>query len=260
MEPRRRIVSPENWRKARERLLKKEKQLTRRLDELTRERRELPWVHVEKRYVFDAPGGKRSLAGLFAGRSQLAIYHFMFGPDWREGCPSCSFISDHIDGAVPHLAERDVTLTLVSHAPLAKIQTFQRRMGWHFPWVSSYGSEFNHDFHVSFEPYELESGAVEYNYTRQAFPSREAPGLSVFYKDAAGQIFHTYSTYARGLESLIGTYAILDLVPKGRDEDDLGFSMEWVRHHDRYGTDVFLDEDRPYWPETARVGVEERAS
>jgi predicted dithiol-disulfide oxidoreductase (DUF899 family) len=245
------VVSPEEWLAARKDLLKKEKDLTRLSDELSAERRKLPWVKVEKNYVFDAPGGKVTLADLFAGRSQLFIQHFMFGPDWQEGCPSCSFMADHIDGALPHLAARDVTVAVVSRAPLAKIEGFKKRMGWRFKWVSSYGGEFNTDFHVSFSKEELALGKVNYNYTMQEFPSAEAPGMSVFYKDAAGGIFHTYSTYGRGVDQLMGTYKILDLVPKGRDEDHLSFSMEWVRHHDRYGTNEFADADKPYWPETA---------
>ena len=220
-------------------------------DELARQRRELPWVKVEEDYAFEGPGGKQSLADLFAGRSQLVVYHFMFGPDWQEGCPSCSFVSDHVDGALAHLAARDVTLAMVSRAPFAKLEAFERRMGWRFPWVSSYGSDFNRDFHVSFTPDERAQGGVDYNYVRQEFPSEEAPGISVFTKDASGDVFHTYSTYGRGVEPLVGTYMILDLVPKGRDEDRLGFTMAWVRHHDRYGTDEFADASKPYWPATA---------
>jgi predicted dithiol-disulfide oxidoreductase (DUF899 family) len=192
-----------------------------------------------------------TLADLFAGRSQLVIQHFMFGPDWQEGCPSCSFMADHTDGMLPHLAARDVTMVAVSRAPLAKIEAFKKRMGWRFKWVSSNGGDFNADFHVSFTEKELAQGKVNYNYTMQEFPSAEAPGLSVFYKDAAGDVFHTYSTYGRGVDVLMGTYRILDLVPKGRDEDHLEFSMAWVRYHDRYGTNEFADADKPYWPETA---------
>ena len=244
------IVSQEEWIAARKELLKKEKESTRLLDQLSAERRKLPWVKVEKNYVFDAPGGKVTLGDLFAGRSQLVIYHFMFGPDWQEGCPSCSFVSDHFDGALPHLAARDVTMVAVSRAPLAKIEAFKKRMGWRFKWVSSCGGDFNADFHVSFTKEEIAQGMVYYNYTLQEFPSAEAPGLSVFYKDAGGDVFHTYSTYGRGVELLMGTYRILDMVPKGRDEDHLEFSMEWVRYHDRYGTSEFADADKPYWPET----------
>ena len=244
------IVSQEKWLQLRKELLIKEKELTRLRDRLNAERRELPWVRVEKNYLFDAPGGKVSLKELFAGRSQLVIYHFMFGPDWNEGCPSCSFVSDHIDGALPHLAARDATMVMVSRAPLAKIEAFKKRMGWRFTWVSSYGSDFNSDFRVSFTKDEMAQGKVNYNYAMQEFPSEEAPGISVFYQDAGGDVFHTYSSYGRGLEQLVGTYMILDLVPKGRDEDKLGFTMEWVRHHDRYGTDEFADPTKPYWPAT----------
>ena len=244
------IVSQEKWLQLRKELLIKEKELTRLRDRLNAERRELPWVRVEKNYLFDAPGGKVSLKELFAGRSQLVIYHFMFGPDWNEGCPSCSFVSDHIDGALPHLAARDATMVMVSRAPLAKIEAFKKRMGWRFTWVSSYGSDFNSDFRVSFTKDEMAQGKVNYNYAMQEFPSEEAPGISVFYQDAGGDVFHTYSSYGRGLEQLVGTYMILDMVPKGRDEDKLGFTMEWVRHHDRYGTDEFADPTKPYWPAT----------
>jgi predicted dithiol-disulfide oxidoreductase (DUF899 family) len=247
------VVSREQWLSQRKELLLKEKELTRARDRINAERRALPWVRLEKDYVFDSPGGKVPLAALFDGRSQLVIYHFMFGPDWNEGCPSCSFVSDHIDGALVHLAARDVTLTMVSRAPLSKIEDFKKRMGWHFKWVSSHGNDFNRDFHVSFTKEEMAQGKVNYNYTLQEFPSEEAPGLSVFYKDPSGEVFHTYSTFGRGLEQLIGTYTILDLVPKGRDEDHLDFSMEWVRYHDRYGTNEFADADKPYWPETAQL-------
>jgi len=245
------IVSREKWVAARKVLLEKEKESVRLLDQLSAERRQLPWVKIDKNYTFDAPDGKVALADLFAGRSQLVVYHFMFGPDWQEGCPSCSLVSDHFDGPLPHLAARDVTLVAVSRAPLAKIEPFKKRMGWHFQWVSSYGSDFNADFHVSFTEEEMAQGQVNYNYTMQEFPSAEAPGLSVFYKDADGVVFHTYSTYGRGVELLMGTYRILDLVPKGRDENQLGFAMEWVRYHDRYGTNAFADADKPYWPETS---------
>jgi predicted dithiol-disulfide oxidoreductase (DUF899 family) len=245
------IVSRAEWIAERRELLNKEKESTRLRDELSATRRKLPWVKVEKNYLFDAPGGKVTLSDLFCGRSQLVIYHFMFGPDWKEGCPSCSFTSDHIDGALAHLAARDVTVVMISRAPLAKIEAFKQRMGWRFQWVSSYGSEFNADFHVSFTKEEVARRKVSYNYTMQEFPSEEAPGISVFYKDAGGDLFHTYSTYGRGIEPLVGTYMILDMVPKGRDEDHLSFTMEWVRHHDRYGTDEFADANKPYWPATA---------
>lgn len=245
------IVSAERWISLRKELLHKEKELTKLRDRVNAERRELPWVRVEKKYLFDAPEGKVSLTDLFAGRSQLVIYHFMFGPDWQEGCPSCSFVSDHINGALVHLAARDVRMVMISRAPLVKIEAFKKRMGWLFEWVSSYSNDFNADYHVSFTKEEMALGKVHYNYTMQEFPSEEAPGVSVFYKDADGSVFHTYSAYGRGVESLVGTYMVLDMVPKGRDEDQLGFTMEWVRHHDRYGTDEFADSTKPYWPTTA---------
>jgi predicted dithiol-disulfide oxidoreductase (DUF899 family) len=228
-----RLATREEWLAARERLLGKEKELTRLRDRLSAERRELPWVRIEKDYVFEGPDGKESLAELFDGRSQLMIYHFMFGPGWEQGCPSCSFVSDHIDGANWHLPHRDVTLLAVSRAPLSQIQAFKARMGWRFKWVSSYGSDFNYDFHASFTEEELAKGKVYYNYD-MVEGYDELPGLSVFYKDPGGAVFHTYSTYARGLDLLIGAYNYLDLAPKGRDEAALPSTMDWVRHHDRY--------------------------
>jgi predicted dithiol-disulfide oxidoreductase (DUF899 family) len=230
-----RVVSQEEWLAARKQLLRQEKEFTRLRDQLSAERRELPWVRVDKEYVFDAPDGKETLADLFDGRSQLLVYHFMFGPGWEQGCPSCSFVSDHIDGANWHLPHRDVTLLAVSRASLARIEAFKRRMGWRFKWVSSYENDFNHDFHVSFTPDDMARGEVYYNYAMTEFPSEEAPGLSTFYKDPSGAVFHTYSTYARGLDMLVGAYNYLDLAPKGRDEAALPWTMEWVRHHDRYG-------------------------
>jgi predicted dithiol-disulfide oxidoreductase (DUF899 family) len=228
------VVPPAEWLAARKELLKKEKEFTRLRDELSRERRELPWEKVEKPYAFDGPKGKETLADLFGGRSQLAVYHFMLGPGWKEGCPSCSFISDHIDASFVHLAARDVRLVVVSRAPLAEIQAFQKRMGWRFHWVSSFGSDFNYDYQVSMSKEELGKGEVYYNYGMQKFPSEERPGTSVFYKDQAGNVFHTYSSYGRGLDILIGAYNWLDLMPKGRDEEGLPHSMAWVRHHDKY--------------------------
>lgn len=227
------IVSPNEWLSARQELLRKEKEFTRLRDQLSAERRKLPWVKVAKPYVFDGPGGKETLADLFKGRSQLAVYHFMLGPDWKEGCKSCSFMADHFNGITVHLAHRDVTLVAVSRAPLARIEQFKQRMGWAFHWVSSFATDFNRDFHVSFTPEELK-GDVFYNFEQRRFPSDEAPGLSVFFKDGAGDVFHTYSCYARGLDMLIGAYHFLDLVPKGRDEATLPYTMSWVRHHDRY--------------------------
>ena len=228
------VVSRDRWVAKRMTLLAREKELTRLADQIARERRALPWVRIEKNYVFDAPEGRRSLADLFDGRCQLLVQHFMFGPGWEQGCPSCSFMADHIDGMNVHLAHRDVTLLVVSRAPLSEIQRFRQRMGWQFRWVSSHGSDFNHDFGVSFTPEERATGEVLYNYGVRPFPSEEAPGVSVFYKDDAGEIFHTYSTYGRGVEVMMGTYKMLDLTPKGRDEAEVDNKMEWVRHHDRY--------------------------
>jgi predicted dithiol-disulfide oxidoreductase (DUF899 family) len=245
------VVSQAEWLAARKQLLKKEKELTRLHDALSQQRRELPWVKVDKEYVFDAADGKKTLADLFEGRSQLIVYHFMFGPEWKEGCPSCSFNMDHTDGALVHLAQRDVAFLAVSRAPLPKIEAFKKRMGWRFKWVSSFGNDFNHDFHVSFTKEEMAKGKVDYNYEMTEFPSEEAPGISVFYKDGTGDIFHTYSAYARGTEGVLNTYNYLDLVPKGRDEDGLAFTMSWVRHHDRYDDGHLADPARPYWPTVA---------
>ncbi len=229
------VVSESEWLAARKSLLAREKAFTKARDELSRQRQELPWVKVEKAYEFNGPNGKETLADLFGGRGQLLVYHFMFGPGWEQGCPSCSFLADHFDCAVIHLAQRDVTFVVVSRAPYKEITAFQKRMGWRFKWVSSYGNDFNFDYHVSFTSEEKQQGKLDYNYEKlREFPSEEAPGLSVFSKDAAGAVFHTYSTYARGLDMLVGTYHFLDLVPKGRDEAALPFTMAWVRHHDRY--------------------------
>jgi len=230
-----RIVSQDAWLAARKQYLGKEKEFTRLRDRLSAQRRELPWVRVEKQYDFDGPTGKETLGDLFDGRSQLIVYHFMFGPGWEQGCPSCSFLADHFDGALVHLVHRDATLLAISRAPLPEIEAFKKRMGWRFKWVSSFGNDFNHDYHVSFTPDEIAKGKVYYNYDMREFPSEEAPGISVFAKDGAGDIFHTYSGYARGLDILVGAYNFLDLLPKGRDEDGLDFTMAWVRHHDRYG-------------------------
>jgi predicted dithiol-disulfide oxidoreductase (DUF899 family) len=240
------VVSHDKWLAARREFLTKEKEFTRLRDELSRQRRALPWEKVEKRYEFDSTKGKVTLADLFDGRSQLIVYHFMFGPGWQEGCPSCSYVADHFDGSTMHLANRDTTLAVVSRAPLAEIEAFKKRMGWKFPWASSFGSDFNFDYHVSFTPEEKSGGKVYYNYARGEFPREEAPGASVFAKDAAGEVFHTYSSYARGLDILLGAYNILDLVPKGRDEDGLGFTMSWVRHHDRYAEGYFVDPEQKY--------------
>ena len=228
------VVSQGEWLTARKALLAKEKQFTRQRDALSKQRRDLPWVKVDKNYVFDGPDGKERLAELFGARSQLVVYHFMLGPGWEQGCPSCSYLADHFDGMTVHLAHRDVTFVVVSRAPYEQIAAFQKRMGWKFKWVSSYGNDFNRDFHVSFTPEEKASGKVEYNYEMTEFPSEEAPGLSAFIKQN-GAVFHTYSSYARGLDILVGAYNFLDMAPKGRDEDGLPWSMAWVRRHDEYG-------------------------
>ena len=240
------VVSSAEWLAARKELLKKEKEFTRLRDQLSQQRRELPWEKVEKAYVFDGPKGKETLGDLFGGRSQLIVYHFMLGPDWKEGCPSCSFIADHMDGSVVHLAARDVRLVVISRAPLAQIEAYKKRMGWCFHWVSSNRSDFNYDYQVSMTKEELAKGEVYYNYGMQQFPSEERPGTSVFYKDGAGNIFHTYSSYARGLDILIGAYNWLDLVPKGRDEEGLKHGMAWVRHHDKYDEGYQVDAKAEY--------------
>src|SRR5262249_23068510 len=228
------VVSESEWTEARKALLASEKEFNRQRDGLSRLRRELPWVRVEKTYTFDTAHGKQALSDLFDSRSQLIVYHFMLGPGWPEGCKSCSYIADHMDPMLPHLANRDVTLVVVSRAPLPEIQAFQKRMGWNFKWVSSNPSDFNFDYHVSFTSEEVAQGKIYYNYAESGFPGEERPGLSVFYKDESGQVFHTYSTYARGLDMLLGAYNYLDLVPKGRDEEGLPYPMSWIRHHDRY--------------------------
>ncbi len=230
-----RIVSRDEWLAARKALLVKEKELTRLRDRLTAERRELPWVKVEKPYVFDGPDGKETLADLFDGRSQLIVKHFMLGPEWTEGCVGCSFEVDHVAGALPHLEHHDVSYVVVSRAPLAKIEAFRKRMGWRFKWVSSYGSDFNYDYHVSFTPQEIANGEAYYNYETRKIGIDELSGRSVFYRDANGEIFHTYSAYARGGDVFLGTYAFLDITPKGRNETGPSHNLtDWVRHHDRY--------------------------
>jgi len=233
MEPHK-VVSHEQWIAARKAHLVDEKAFTKARDALSKKRRELPWEKVEKNYVFDTPNGKKSLADLFGGKSQLIVYHFMLGPGWEAGCPSCSFLADHFDGAAIHLAQRDVSFVVISRAPLAEIEKFKKRMGWKFDWVSSFGSDFNHDYQVSVSPDEKAAGKVLYNYEVTTFPSEERPGTSVFFKNDTGEVFHTYSSYGRGLDMFLGAYHFLDIAPKGRDEDDLSFSMAWVRHHDKY--------------------------
>ncbi len=228
------VVSKDQWLRAHGDFLTKEKELTRLNDELGRQRRDLPWARVEKEYIFNGPQGKVSLADLFDGKSQLATYHFMFGPDWAEGCPGCSYVSDHMDGAIEHLRARDVTLVLISRAPQEKLAAFKKRMSWRFPWFSSDGCDFNHDLGVSFTKTEVASGAKTYNFGTTSPHGEENPGLSFFFKDQSGAIFHTYSTFGRGLEVILGTYAILDRAPNGRDEAGLPSPMAWVRHHDKY--------------------------
>lgn len=229
------VVSRDAWLEARQAYLAQEKEFTRLRDELSQQRRDLPWVSVDKEYIFHGPSGPESLADLFDGRSQLLIYHFMYGPDWGEGCPSCSFWADHFDSMMVHLNHRDVTMLAISRAPLEELEAYKQRMGWRFKWVSSCETDFNYDYHVSFTPEEMESGDMFYNYqVGRRFPASEAPGLSVFYKDETGAIFHTYSCYARGLDTLNSTYHHLDLVPKGRDEAELPYPMAWVRRHDSY--------------------------
>jgi predicted dithiol-disulfide oxidoreductase (DUF899 family) len=240
------VVSQAEWLVARKQLLAKEKCLTRERDAIAAARRSLPWVKVDKDYVFDSPNGKKTLPDLFESKSQLIVYHFMFGPDWQEGCPSCSFVMDHTDATLVHLAQRDVAFVAISRAPLAKIEPFKKRMGWRFRWVSSYNNEFNHDYGVSFTKEEVAKNDT-YNFGTSGHPGEEAPGYSVFYK-SGNDVFRTYSTYGRGVEVGLHTYNFLDLVPKGRDEDGLYFPMAWVRHHDRYEDGRLLDAAKPYWP------------
>lgn len=234
-----RTVTRDEWLAARLELLEQEKALSHQREAVARARRALPRVRIDKGYVFQGEKGAETLGDLFAGRSQLIIYHFMFGPDWEEGCKSCSFLAEGFDGAEVHLAQRGVTLLAASRAPLEKLLSFRDRMGWRFKWVSALETDFNREFHVSFTEDEI-GGEVYYNYHMGKFPSTEAPGLSVFQKDADGSVYHTYSCFARGLDALIGTYQYLDLVPGGRNEEDLPYTMEWVRHHDRYD-----DQERP---------------
>ena len=229
------IVSRDQWIAAREQLLIEEKKLTRLRDRLNARRRELPWVKVDKAYVFDGPNGKETLADLFAGRSQLVVRHFMFGPGWEEGCVGCSFWADHLDGALAHLEHHDVSVVVVSRAPLSEIEAFRRRMGWRFKFVSSHASDFNYDYHVSFRPEDIASGNAFYNFAKTGSVGEEMPGVSVFFKDLDGEIMHTYSAFARGNEPMLGTYQILDITPKGRNETGPNGNLtDWVRHHDRY--------------------------
>jgi predicted dithiol-disulfide oxidoreductase (DUF899 family) len=236
-----RVVSHEQWVNERVAFLAKEKEFTRRREELSRQRRELPWERVTTSYVFDGPRGKETLVDLFDGRSQLVVYHFMFAPEWEEGCPGCSFWADSFNGLEAHLRDRDVSFVAISRAPLAQIDPFKRRMGWSFKWVSSGGNDFNYDYQVSLTPEALEAGTAVYNYSTTGMRMRgapplptELPGVSVFYRDESGNLYHTYSTYARGIDAMNAAYQYLDLVPKGRDEDKLPSPNAWWRHHDRY--------------------------
>jgi predicted dithiol-disulfide oxidoreductase (DUF899 family) len=229
------IVSQDEWISARKQFLAEEKEFTRLRDQLDQQRRDLPWVRVEKEYVFEGPRGKQTLADLFDGRSQLIVWHFMFDPSWQDGCPHCSFWADGYNGFFTHLNQRDVTLVAVSRAPLAKLEAFRRRMGWSFPWVSSFGGDFNYDYQVSFTPEQIASGEITYNYARRRPSTAEMTGVSVFFRDEGGAVFHTYSCYSRGVDMLNAAYHHLDLVPKGRDEEDLPNPQAWVRLHDRYG-------------------------
>ena len=232
------VVSRQDWVQARRALLAREKEFTHAREEMAEKLRELPWEKVEKEYVFEGEHGKATLSDLFAGRSQLIVYHFMFGPEWTEGCPGCSFTADHIDGPNQHLSHHDVTLMCVSHAPYSTLAAYKKRMSWHFPWVSSQDSDFNYDYGVSFTKEQIGNGELPYNYTlitEKRYQSEELPGISVFYRDASGQIFHTYSTYARGLDRIIGANHFLDLTPKGRNERAPdGKMVGWVKRHDQY--------------------------
>jgi predicted dithiol-disulfide oxidoreductase (DUF899 family) len=236
------VVSREEWIAARKELLAKEKHLTRLRDELSRERQALPWVKVEKTYVFDGPDGEQTLSELFAGKSQLIVYHFMFSPDWEEGCVGCSFHADHDEGALIHLENHDVSFVRISRAPLAKIQGFNERMGWHAKWLSSFETDFNRDYNVSFTKDEIANGEAYYNYNTTKEAIEELPGLSVFTKDEDGNVFHTYSCFGRGDEGAVTTYFYLDLTPNGRNErGGNGNLTDWVRHNDKYGFKGFVD-------------------
>jgi predicted dithiol-disulfide oxidoreductase (DUF899 family) len=234
------VVSHAEWLAARKQFLAKEKEFTHLRDELSRQRRELPWEKISKPYTFEGPNGKVALADLFGGCNQLIVYHFMFGPGWKEGCPSCSFIADQFDSIRLHMLQRDTNLVAISRATWPEIDAFKKRMGWKFPWVSSFGSDFNYDYNVSFSKEEMSSGKAIYNYESSGFPSEEGPGASVFYRKD-GEIFHTYSSFGRGLDMMLNAYNFLDLTPKGRDEEGLPWPMAWVRHHDKYGDPKALD-------------------
>jgi predicted dithiol-disulfide oxidoreductase (DUF899 family) len=228
------IVSADEWLTARLELLREEKALLRQYDAVAARKRGLPWVKIDKNYLFDSPNGKVSLADLFGTHRQLIVQHFMFGPGWGEGCKSCSFMMDHIAPTVPHLAARDVAFAAISHAPLAEFLPFKARLGWNVNWVSANGTDFNTDFHDSFSPEAINREKQYYNFAEQDVPNTELPGISVFAKDDSGNVYHTYSTYGRGVELVMTTYNLLDITPKGRDEAKEDYGMMWVRYHDRY--------------------------
>ncbi len=230
------IVSHDQWIEARKQLLAKEKEFTRARDALSRQRRDLPWERVEKNYLFEGSNGRETLADLFAGKSQLIVYHFMFDPSWDAGCKSCSFWADNFDGIDVHLAHRDVSFVAISRAPYVKLSAYKKRMGWRFEWLSSFGNEFNHDYYVSFTADEVAKGGATINYAMGKPFGPETVGISVFCKDANGSVFHTYSCYSRGVDMMNGAYNYLDLTPKGRDEN--GRNQFWVRRHDEYGSDA----------------------
>lgn len=238
------IVSADVWLTKRKQLLRKEKELTRLRDEIAQQRREMPWEPVTKQYIFEGPHGKETLEQLFGERRQLIVYHFMFGPGWKEGCVGCSFLVDNLSGALQHVEQKDIAFVAVSRAPVSEIEAFKKRMGWTFKWVSSYGSDFNYDYHVSFTPEEVASGSVYYNYESRSgnFLSEEMSGTSVFFKENSGRVFHTYSAYARAGEAYLAAYSLIDLTPKGREENGPTFSLgDWVRHHDKYEASGFVD-------------------
>ncbi len=237
------VVSSDEWLVARKELLKKEKEYSRLRDELTQQRRNLPWERVNKEYTFDGPNGSETLADLFGDRSQLIVYHFMFGPEWPEGCKVCSMCADMYDPMAIHLKHRDVSLVTVSRASIETLESYKQRMGWSFKWVSSLNNDFNWDYHVSFKQEDVDAGRVYYNYREGAvFPANEGPGISAFYKDDDGNVFHTYSSYGRGLENFLGIYNFLDIVTKGRHESELPYGMAWVRHKDKYDDPTVVDQ------------------
>ena len=249
------VVTREEWLSARVDLLKKEKEFTRLRDELSSKRRELPWVHVDKEYTFDAPSGKVTLADLFNGRSQLIVKHFMMPPGQKNPCVGCSFESDHVDGALVHLENHDVSFVAVARAPIGEIEAYRKRMGWRFRWVSSFGGDFNYDFHASFTPEQLAAGTAFYNYRIEPqMPLEDLSGFSVFFQDDRGRIFHTYSAFGRGAEEVLTTYMFLDLTPRGRNETGPNRNLtDWVRPHDRYGMGGSVDPMGRYHPEAEQA-------